>query len=327
MNTQRVAIRADGGHEIGYGHLVRTMVLAKELEDQGHRVEYFTKTPKALDEISQVKFSKTEVRSEEDFLEKLGGTDIEVVITDHYEICADFQEEIRERCETYLAISDDVRFKFCCDILVNNNIYAKGLDYEFCGKSPEKLFGTDYILLRDEFQKIAREKQDLKDEVNSALIMMGGGDPNGFTPKVMDILSRYDFRKTVIIGPGFGNKEEIREISSENENFELKENPSNIAEIMEESDIAVSATGTSVYELIATETPFIGIPQTANQGPVAESISRENLGVISEEDGLEENISEIISKNELRKNIQKNQRKRIDGKGAKRILKKINNYI
>lgn len=323
----KIAIRADGGHELGYGHLVRTSVLARELEKNSHEVTYVTKNPEPLEEITKEDFTAESIESEEDFLSFLENKNIDCAVTDHYEIGTVLQRNIRDRCKTYLAISDDTRFKFCCDILFNNNIYAEGLDYEFSGKTPEKLLGTDYILLREEFQKVASKNRELKEEIDSALIMMGGGDPNGFTPKVMDILSEYDFRKTVIIGPGFNNKEEIRKIASENQNFEVKENPDNIAEIMTESDIAVSATGTSVYELIATETPFIGIPQTANQGPVAESISQDTLGIISEEGELEEKISEIISDNELRNNIQKNQRGRIDGKGAKRIREVLENRL
>lgn len=323
----KVAIRADGGHELGYGHLVRTSVLAKELRENSHEVTYVTETPEPLEEITEEYFVTESIENEEEFLNFLENQEIDCVVTDHYEIGTEFQKKIRDSCETYLAISDDTRFKFCCDILVNNNIYAEYLEYEFSGENPEKLLGTDYILLREEFQKVAGESQKMKDEIDSALIMMGGGDPNGFTPELIEILSEYDFRKTVIIGPGFDNKEKTRDIASENQSFELRENPSNVAEIMAESDIAVSATGTSVYELIATETPFIGIPQTANQGPVAESIARENLGIISEEDELEEKISEIISKDQLRKNIQKNQRNRIDGKGATRILNHLSNNI
>jgi spore coat polysaccharide biosynthesis predicted glycosyltransferase SpsG len=282
-------------------------------------VTYVTKTAEPLEEITEEDFATESIKSENEFLDFLENEKIDCAVTDHYETGTDLQEKIRDRCKTYLAISDDTRFEFCCDILVNNNIYAESIEYEFSGETPEKLLGTDYVLLREEFRKIAGEKQDLKDEVNSALIMMGGGDPNGFTPEVMELLSEYEFRKTVIIGPGFDNKEKIRDIASEDQSFELKENPDNIAEIMGGSDIAVSATGTSVYELIATETPFIGIPQTANQGPVAESISKENLGIISEEGKLEEKISEIISDGKLRNSIQKNQRNKIDGKGAKRI--------
>jgi UDP-2,4-diacetamido-2,4,6-trideoxy-beta-L-altropyranose hydrolase len=323
----KVAIRADGGHELGYGHLVRTSVLAKELRENSHKVTYVTKTPEPLKEITEENFATESIEDEEDFIDFLENKEIDCVVTDHYEIGTNIQEKIRDRCETYLAISDDTRFKFCCDILVNNNIYAQGLEYEFSRVNTEKLLGTDYILLRKEFQKVTIEDRELKEEIDSALIMMGGGDPNSFTPEVMGILSEHDFMKTVIIGPGFDNKEEIRNIASENRSFELKENPDNIAEIMAESDIAVSATGTSVYELIATETPFIGIPQTANQETVAESISQEKLGIISEEDELEEKILEIISDNELRKNIQKTQRNRIDGKGAKRVLNHLSNSI
>ncbi len=323
----KVAIRADGGHELGYGHLVRTSVLAGELEKNYHEVIYLTKTPESLEDITDENFRSEHIESEEEFLGFLEEKEIGCVITDHYEVGTDLQERIRDRCEKYLAISDDTRFRFSCDILVNNNIYAENLEYDFKGEEPEKLLGTDYILLREEFQKAASENRELKEKIDSALIMMGGGDPKGFTPEVMEILSEYCFRKTVIIGPGFDNKEEIRKIASESRGFELEENPNNIADIMAESDIAVSATGTSVYELIATETPFIGIPQTANQGPVAESISQESLGIIAESDELEEKILKLVSDNELRKNIRENQRNRVDGNGAKRIREIMENML
>jgi hypothetical protein len=46
-----VVIRADGGPDIGYGHLVRTGALARALVDRGHEVAYATTTPDRVADV------------------------------------------------------------------------------------------------------------------------------------------------------------------------------------------------------------------------------------------------------------------------------------
>jgi UDP-2,4-diacetamido-2,4,6-trideoxy-beta-L-altropyranose hydrolase len=319
----KIAIRADGGHNIGYGHFVRTSVLAKELIENGHDVKYYTKTSDCLKEICQENFPISEIQDEEEFLETLNEKSVDVVITDHYEIDEPLQNQIRENCKIYLAISDDTRYNFNCDILVNGNIYAEKLDYHFTGQEPEILLGADFNLIREGFQKAAQKDLEHKEEIQSCLVMMGGGDTKNFTPKVMRILKEYDLRTTVIIGPGFKNKEEIRRIAYQREKINTEHNPENLAEIMQASDIAISATGTSVYELVATKTPFIGIPQADNQKKVAKSIEEQKLGIIANENNIEESIKKLTSDKDLWNNIRERQNQKIDGEGAKRIRNTI----
>lgn len=322
----KVGLRADGGHKIGYGHLVRISVLGREMEENGHEVIYFTETVDALKEISGQSLDVKEVTSHKNFLSQLKREKIDAIISDSYDIGKEKQREIRDSVNTYAAISDDTRFSFDCDVLINGNIYARDLEYSWEGERPNFLLGTNYLILRKEFQEIAQE--DIQSsELGSVLVMMGGGDSNNFTPKLMKILKDYSLNIEVIIGPGFQNKNQIRELAKESSHFTLHHNPDNIAQIMKSSEIAVSATGTSVYELIATETPFIGIPQTANQGPVANSIEEENLGIIAGEDELEASIHKLISDEELRNSIRTRQRTLIDGQGPQRIRKAIESQI
>lgn len=321
----KIGLRADGGHEIGYGHLVRVCVLSREFEEHGHETIFFTKNEEPLEDISQQDLEIEKISGHDDFLSRLEKGNIDHIVSDSYEINTEKQRAIRDRVDLYAAISDDTRFPFSCDILINGNIYAEDLQYDLADEEPKCLLGTDYIILREEFRKAAQEKSQSQ-ALNSVLVMMGGGDTNNFTPKVMELLKKYSIQIEVIIGPGFQNEERIRDLAEESDKFNLHFNPNKLAEIMKQSDIAISATGTSVYELIATETPFIGIPQTANQGPVADSIEQENLGIIAQENELEGSIDKLISDDELREKIRKKQRGFIDGLGPKRIRKKIEKY-
>ena len=46
-----LAIRSDGGPDIGYGHLVRTGALAERALEAGDRVTYATRTPGPAREV------------------------------------------------------------------------------------------------------------------------------------------------------------------------------------------------------------------------------------------------------------------------------------
>jgi spore coat polysaccharide biosynthesis predicted glycosyltransferase SpsG len=103
---------------------------------------------------------------------------------------------------------------------------------------------------------------------------MGGSDIRGTTPTIVRAFDGLGLEVDVIIGPGFDNGDAIeRAVRETDANFDVVEDPNDLPERMFEADFAVSATGTTIYELLALGTPTIGLPQADNQEPIAKELA------------------------------------------------------
>jgi lipid A disaccharide synthetase len=155
----------------------------------------------------------------------------------------------------------------------------------------------------------------------------------------------------VIIGPGFENEDEIRDAATETDaNFNLLRDPDDLPRRMFEADFAVSATGSTVYELLATGTPVVGVPQTDNQTPISKTLSSRDaillphvdvnvnfpteagssssVRLISFDKGeliseLTEAISEMVNNEDLRCQLRNNGMSMVDCRGPERVYDRV----
>ena len=229
-----------------------------------------------------------------------------------------------------MSIHDFVPYPFPSDIVVNGNIYAPELNYQSTSEGTEFLLGSKYTLLRQEFQNISRSS--ISKNVNLMLITVGGSDKLNLTPKIIAIIDRLecDLHLDVVVGPGFNNIAQIISITKEIDiEVALHFNVSKMSELMMNSDLAISAGGSTLYELAATGTPAITLLQADNQIKVAEAMDREgvviNLGfgdLVSEEE-VKKTINKLINDFSLRKRMSDKGQSLVDGQGASRVAQFI----
>ncbi|MFD1685886.1 UDP-2,4-diacetamido-2,4,6-trideoxy-beta-L-altropyranose hydrolase [Halobellus litoreus] len=315
-----LAIRADGDSEIGYGHLVRSSVLAQKFLQNGYQVTYLTQTPSAVSNICPDEVETFRLKSEgiEETLLWIKKHEPTIVLTDSYEVDTKSQKQISKSPSTLVTITDDTRFKLCCDVNVNGNVYAPELNYDWIGEKPQMLLGPDYLLMREEFQHLATKTPPWRDPPERALITFGGSDVNDVTPDAIRAFDGFDIEIDVIIGPGFENQDQIKDAAeSTNAELNLLQNPDDLSQRMFKADFAVSATGSTVYELLATGTPIIGIPQSDNQRPVANSLSDSILQC--ERDELRESVLRLVTDSDLRRTMKESGEELVDARGIQRI--------
>jgi UDP-2,4-diacetamido-2,4,6-trideoxy-beta-L-altropyranose hydrolase len=276
-------IRADGGLEIGLGHLVRSTALARELRARDHTVTYATRTPVAATEVIPNDTDVFELTESDEQSELAGYVDRRdaAVVVDSYDIGTDYQRQIREVARTLAVVLDDIRHTIAADVLINGNLYAPSLEYDWEAPEPTWCLGTEYLLLRQEFRDLIRRNVPERTPPERALITMGGSDTHGVTPAVMRTFEGTSVRVDVIVGPGFENETEIRETASAvDATFDVVTDPPDLAERMFRADFAVSAVGTSTYELLAARTPFVGVPQADNQLPIARALADQDAALV-----------------------------------------------
>lgn len=276
-----VAIYADGGGSLGYGHLVRTNALAQECLKRGYDVTYITATPDPTRDITCGDVTISAVDEPGELVPRSATMKPDILVTDSYEIGEELQRQVRTTVQRFCAVMDWAPHSICCDVLVNGNLYADSLDYEWTGSKPEFCLGPDYLLLREEVRQYINRDPPSNPSPERALITMGGSDGENVTPSAVRAFDGYDLTVDVIVGPGFDNESAIREaVDSTDCDFEIRVTPSNLPNLMYRSDFAISALGTTVYELMATVTPFVGIQTASNQKYTSQHLKGKDWAII-----------------------------------------------
>jgi len=327
-----IAIRADGGAQIGYGHLVRSSALAEEILSRGHIVTVATTTPQPAQEVfpDTVETTTLSKRDEyEPFVEWIETGNPDVVFTDAYPIDTGYQRAVRDRVPLAV-LQDDARHPVCCDILINGNLYASDLDYEWTNSEPEWWLGPEYLLLRGEIRDYAKKESPWREVPERALITMGGSDMQNLTPTIVQAFDGLALRVDAIVGPGFSEQQEvdIRDAAGDvSGDVRVARDPDDFPKRMFQADFAVSTASSTTYELLALGTPIISIPVADNQEPIAAALREHDAATVLERDAgvtaFLAAIEEYMTDPEIRQKRRNLGRGLVDDRGAERVCDEI----
>jgi UDP-2,4-diacetamido-2,4,6-trideoxy-beta-L-altropyranose hydrolase len=334
-----IGIRADGSADKGMGHIMRCIAIAQEFRDRGTKPIFIIKKNKSVSnllsehDIEYINIKSIDIYSEIEEVDKILKTiKFDYFLTDSYWLNNEYLERLKRLSKILISIDDNSLYQYLSDIIINSNIYAKDLNYKFKNDNCITLLGTKYSILRKEFQNVNPIK--IKSKVKRILVTMGGTDINNFTPIVLESLSEIEDNVTidVIVGSLFKWSEKLIDMARENKNINLIFNPTNMKEVMEKCDLAISASGTTIYELGVLGIPTILIPQIDNQTNIANKASdlgmMINLGKYDEIDSLEiyKVVKKLIDDVDMRKKMNKIAVSTIDSSGVRNIVNEIINY-
>ena len=330
----KVVIRADGGKELGLGHIMRTLVLAKELRKY-LEVHYICKDDEILygDGIKKVKdegFNVIKI-NENNLISDIKKVQTEIeadlLITDSYDVDKNYFDEMKKIFKVSGYIDDINVCKLNVDFIINQNINATSIKYN-TNKETKLFLGTEYCLLRDEFR--GESHKLIKDKVENILITVGGADKDYITLKILDLVLNYDSIIHVVIGSAFEEKliNEIYKKYGYNPKVKLYKN-AKMAELMKLCDIAISSCGSTLYELSAMKVPAIGITVADNQIEIGREFSKRELIIgtnnliYQDINRFNEVINALIVNKKKRQLLSQNQKKLVNVNGAKILVENI----
>ena len=324
-------VRADGGPEIGYGHLVRTGALASELLDRGHEVTYATTTPGHVREVCPAGVDGVTIPSRDDpepvreFIRDYA----DVTVVDSYLADGTYQERLRES-SPLVVIADDTRHRIAADVLVNGNLYASDLEYDVIGAEPTYCLGPDYLLLRQAITEYASMDPPWRETPTRAIVTMGGSDIAELTPTVIRAFGGFDLHVDAIVGPGFSTEQEteIREIADEvSADVRVVRDPDDLPGRMFQADFAVTTASTTTYELLVLGTPIVNLPVVDNQKLIADTLREHDAATVLEDtpdgDAFSDAIGDYVSDPSLRRKRREIGRDLVDGHGASRVYREV----
>lgn len=280
-------IRADANEEIGMGHIMRCMTIAKQLRKLGQKVIFFIADHYSCSLLEQagmeyrcLDVSWEDMEGETDRLrEELESVGCGSLLVDSYRVTRKYFDKIRDICQiTY--IDDCFEDIYPVDMIVNYNAYHVRFPYEEAYRGRAKLLlGTEYVPLREEFQEGCQGGGSMawkkageytpREGKCQVLLSSGGGDICDALYGILSGLEREaaldEMIFHVVVGRFHPNKKKLEELAEKNKNIKLHDHVNHMAELMGQCDMAVSAAGTMLFELCAMRVPTVFFVCADNQ--------------------------------------------------------------
>lgn len=353
-------IRADGNSNIGAGHLMRCLTIAMELKeciDPRDKIIFVCADRDGASLVENRGFTAcclgtaydrmdAETTSLEQTFHQImkDGTRLKWILVDSYYITDGYLAFLSQFAK--VAVMDDLAQKpLRSDLVINYNLYAIEAYENMPGKEilKETLLGADYVPLRRQFQgpgnnetlsggqKITEEKTH---QVRNVLITTGGADQDNIGGRILEKLAvKYDTAKFHLVAgryhPQIGWLEAL---AGEHKNIEIHVDVQDMASLMKQCDLSITAGGTTIYELCALGVPLVCFSYAKNQEQLCTYMEKLVGGCYAGEwhknqqktmEKLCELFEQMYENEKLRKQAGRKQMLVVDGMGAGRIAKKL----
>lgn len=359
MLTMRFLFRTDADAQIGTGHLMRCLALAKALSASGAECIFLCRiaglgslakrilaeghTLLALPEADSAHVDVGESahahwlpggwRSDAEACRHAlsGVSKSDWLIVDHYALDHRWQSTMRFVAHKLMVIDDLADRQHDCDLLLDQNLVddREKRYLELVPNHCVRLLGPRYALLRQEFEQ---NDSDLNTSQNPAeqprlLIMFGGTDAGNLTLRTVKALIRLRWivPVDVVVGPLYMYLPELRAAMASLPAALLHVSADNIAALMRGAGLAVGSPGVASWERCACSLPTLAIAQADNQmmigAALAETGAHWYLGRTESvsDEMLDASLRMLLGNPWARESLRRSARLICDGRGARRV--------
>ena len=332
--------RADGNKILGTGHIMRCLSIADAVKARGSECVFVTADNSLSDVIKARGYENvilgTDFQNMEAELPALENVLSEKkpvgVVVDSYYVTARYLTELGTHVPvTY--IDDLASFAYPVDRLINYNVYADEDYYISLYKKaevriPQFCMKPSFAPLRAGFKGIGAF--EIKEKVENVLVLTGGADPLHVALNFAHEVSEHpvgSLKYNIVVGGLSQDVVALQTISESRSDIELFQNVSDMKSLMLSNDLAVSAAGSTQYELCACGVPTINYVFADNQIPGMEGFSKAGIMISTGDVRTDKNIfvklydsiNELAENAELRKELSLKAQHLVDGRGAERI--------
>lgn len=282
-------IRADANSEIGSGHLMRCLSVADRVREQGSEVCFLLADESSVSVLEQrnmpYRVLGSDYRQMEEelpvLLPLLDSEKNPVLLVDSYFVTAGYLNTLKDHA--YVVYMDDKNsFPYPVNAVINYNIYGDLLPYGGEGWAPgtEFLLGTRYVPLRREFTEGGRKVQS-RHEVREVLITTGGSDKYLLSRRFLEAFLRdeelQNLHYHVVCGAYHPDVEGMKQYCARFPRVTLYHNVQHMSGLMKQCDVAVTATGSTMYELSALGIPLCCFSFVDNQERILDTFVQKGL--------------------------------------------------
>jgi UDP-2,4-diacetamido-2,4,6-trideoxy-beta-L-altropyranose hydrolase len=288
---KHLLIRADGNPQMGLGHLMRCLALAQHwLQRCGPVTFALAETAPVFaarlrNEGADLRLLSVEPGSPADadataaLAAELGAA---WITCDGYHFGAAYQARLKAEGPHLLFVDDYGHGEeYCADLVLNQNLYAEPGPYVRRSVGTDLLLGSSYALLRREFTEHPAEPRSTPARASRLLITLGGADPADFTSVALAALADVEnMQALVVVGGSNPHRARIDHAARL-----LGERVTVVAAVddmparMAWAGLAVTAGGSTCWELSYMGVPALVVVLADNQVRVAHAVARHGAGV------------------------------------------------
>jgi UDP-2,4-diacetamido-2,4,6-trideoxy-beta-L-altropyranose hydrolase len=343
----KILIRADASTQIGTGHVMRCLALAQACLAEGGQAHFLMGSEGAIlaqrliSEGVGVSYGSAPWASEADAQNTISlakDWQADWVVVDGYHFGAEYQKWLKDAGLKLLVLDDyGHATHYWADIVLNQNITAKKEIYANREPYTKLLLGTRYALLRKEFWPWRSWQRQISPIASKVLITLGGSDPNNVTLAVIQALQKAEIvglEAIAVVGASNPHYSELAQaVKGWEGSLTLKQNVTNMPELMAWADLAITAGGSTCWETAFMGLPSLVIAIAENQRESVLKLAQLGLPIVPNQEDLSTegklcrsltDLIDLMENNYMQ--ISENLHRLVDGYGSKRILDTLNVY-
>ena len=307
--------RCDASRSIGLGHLMRCVAVAQAARRRDCDVHFFTRpTDIARAVLQGYGFAASEVTPRSvGFLDVLSPSD--TLVIDGYEMGA-VSRAAAELGIVTAQYDDHGRGSYPTRLVINQNL---PVTHEIEAPNGEILVGPAYAAIRDEIREYrTRRRPDIGSRL---LIMMGSSDLKKLTGPLCKLAAESgSFREIIaVVGPSATDDGLPPTVS-------VVRAPKDPGVIMASASAALSAAGTTTWELMCLGVPTALIQTSEDQVHVATPLARAGAALQIEDPHSRGEVSSVLSSlasRAMASSLSTRAQELVDGRGADRVVDRL----
>lgn len=355
-----VFIRADASLQMGTGHVMRCMTLARALRQLGITVSFVSREipghlcdfvedegfavcrlpydgamamamPERSDYARWLETTPVQDAVETGLAIAAANLPVDWLVVDHYTLDWNWERAMRRFTRNIMVIDDLANRHHDCELLLDQNLY-ENMKTRYDGRIPPhtvKLLGPEFALLRPDFSELRRHARARKGEIKRILIFFGGCDLSNETSKAIEAVAlnrRAEIMADVVIGANNPNREAIEAAAVRLPFVKCHFNVRNMAKLMVEADMCIGAAGGTTWERCCLGLPAMVVTVADNQVAATRCMHEKDvLYFIGEHSRVSvKNIAEAIDlfcgKPDLVRRYSANSMSLLDGMGVQKCV-------
>lgn len=260
----KVFIITEGSREIGFGHITRCSSLYQAFEEKGILPLFLINGDETIKDLLKNKNHAifNWLIKEKKILSLIESAD--VVIIDSYLANYEFYKKVSNSVKVPVYIDDNKRIDYSRGVVINGTVFASELNYP-AKQDITYLLGSEYTPIRKEFWFVP--DKSITKNIDTIMVTFGGDDSRNMTPSILNLLKENfpALTKKVIIGRGCKNTKKVEALKDKKTELIYYPDAEGMKKAMFESDLAISASGQTLYELARVGVPTIAVAVAENQ--------------------------------------------------------------
>jgi len=357
-----IFFRTDASNKIGKGHVTRCLKLAIAMRRRGAECYFICRKNEGnlIKKIQQEKFKvhvlnnfknseKEKINGlnlahskwlgvdwkidAKDTIKALGSKKADLIVIDHYALDIRWEQKLRPHTKKIMVIDDLADRSHDCDFLLNQNLGSSAKIYKnLIPKDCYQFYGPNYALLDPIYQHTRSKLKPRLSKISRILIYFGSGkDTLRLIENILITLNEpklFDLKIDIVIDDNIKNLSRIHKIIKVKKNIRVHSNLSDLALLMSNADIAIGAGGSTTWERCCMGLPTILVVLAINQKLTGEFMHRAGAAIVLNKNKnliskIKEAVFLLLDDKDLYTKMSKKAFSICDGKGIKRVIKRL----